>query len=78
MGRDGGYFPLLVDREQSLFFFRFREGSARARELWAAKPQESRDEGGDPVSRLPSRAWSFSCLERFARRGKKKERLPVV
>ena len=31
-----------------------------------------------PVSRLQSRAWSFACLGRFARRTKEKERLLVV
>ena len=31
-----------------------------------------------PVSRLQSRAWSFTCPGRFARRTKKKERLLVV
>ena len=57
----------LLDCEQSLFFFRFSKGSARARE-----------KRGLPVSRLQSRAWSFACLGRFARRNKKKERLLVV
>ena len=33
---------------------------------------------GTPVSRLQSRAWSFACLGRFARRTKKEERLLVV
>ena len=36
---------------------------------------------GDPSARggeLQSRAWSFACLGRFARRTKKKERLLVV
>ena len=28
-----------------------------------------------PVSRLQSRAWSFACLARFARRANKNERL---
>ena len=44
---------LLVDYEQSLFFFRFSKGSSRVR--------------ASPISRLPSRAWSFSYLARFAR-----------
>ena len=34
--------------------------------------------GGFPVWRFQSRAWSFLCLARFARRTKKKERLLVV
>ena len=37
-----------VDREQSLFFFIFSEGSARARECRAAKPRDARNEGGSP------------------------------
>ena len=37
----------LLDCEQSLFFFRFTEKSARARVRWATKPRdESRNEGG--------------------------------
>ena len=47
---------------QSLFFFRFSKGRARARERCRASP----------VSCLHSRAWSFACLGRFARRAKKK------
>ena len=35
----------LIDCEQSLFFFRFSKGSARAR---AVKPREARNEGGSP------------------------------
>ena len=35
-----------VDCEQSLFFFRFSEGSARARERRAAKPRGARNDGG--------------------------------
>ena len=35
-----------VDCEQSLFFFRFSEGSARARERRAAKPRDARNDGG--------------------------------
>ena len=41
----------------------------------------ARSKGGSPrrkYSRLQSHAWSFSCLARFARRTKKKERLLVV
>ena len=53
------FFPCIsLDCEQSLFFFRFSEGSARARER------------ASPISRLQSRAWSFSCLVRFSRRTK--------
>ena len=37
-----------LDCEQSLFFFRFSKGSARARECWAAKPRDARNEGGSP------------------------------
>ena len=33
-----------LDCEQSLFFFRFSKGSARARERWAARPRDARKE----------------------------------
>ena len=54
-----------LDCEQSLFIFRFSEGSARARERWEAKPRDARNEGGSPrrkkrVVPLPSRAFSHS------------------
>ena len=39
---------------------------------------ETPDTQATPVSRLQSRAWSFACLGRFARRTKKRERLLVV
>ena len=69
----------LLDCEQSLFFFRFSKESARARERRAAKPLDARNESGSsPVSRLPSRECSLSCLVHFTRRTKKKERLLVV
>ena len=77
-------FTLVLDCEQSLFFFRFSKGSARARERWARTEGEGRNverdartEGGSPT-RLQSRAWSFTCLGRFARRTEKKEKLLVV
>ena len=57
---------LTVDCEQTLFFFRFSKRLAHAHQR------------ASPVSRLQSRAWSFACLGRFARRTKKKERLLVV
>ena len=63
----------MVDCEQPLFFFRFSKGSARARERWAAKPRNARNEYGSLVSRLQSRAWSFTCLGRL-RDGKRKKR----
>ena len=71
------WFDFQLDCQQSLFFFRFSKGSARARERWAAKPRDARNKSS-PVSRSQSRAWSFACLGRFARRTKKKERLLVV
>ena len=44
-----------------------------------SRERGARSEGGGfPVLRLQSRAWSFLCLARFARRTKKKERLLVV
>ena len=59
----------LLDCEQSLFFFRFTEECTRARALSdkTARRVEKRRR------RLQSRAWSFSCHVRFARRTKKKE-----
>ena len=45
---------------------------SRAR-LHALNMKKKRD-----FSRLQSLAWSFSCLERFSRKKKKKERLLVV
>ena len=73
---------------ESLLFFRFCEVSAHARE----HRREAKNEGGgprrkrgwpllfraSPISCLQSRAWSFACLARFARRTNKKERLFVV
>ena len=47
---------MVIDCEQSLFFFRFSEGSARERERRAAKPQEARNEGGS----LPLQSRAFS------------------
>ena len=88
-GGPSSLFLIALDCELSLFFFRFSKGSARAREHWAAKPRDARNEGGSPrrkksrllscpSRRLQSRAWSFACLGRFTRRTKKKERLLVV
>ena len=57
-----------VRYEQSRFFFRFREGSARVREGRNRETRETR----------AVRAWSITCLARCARRSKKKERLVVV
>ena len=52
----------------------------RARETAAAAREEKRVTVffRACLSRLQSRAWSFACLARFARRTKKKERLLVV
>ena len=47
-----------VDREQSLFFFRFSKGSARTRAR-AAKSRDARNEGSSPHQ---SRAWPFAYL----------------
>ena len=66
-------FHILHRLRAVLFIFRFSMGSARARERRAAKQRDA-----SPVSRPQSRAWSFACLGRFARRTKKKERLLVV
>ena len=65
---------LAVACEQSLFFFRFSMGSACARALSGeAARREKRVRRASPVSRLQSRAWSFACLGRFARRTKKRD-----
>ena len=47
-----------------LFFFRFSEGSAHARERRVAKPRVSRNEGGSP--RRKKRVSLFSCLSCLA------------
>lgn len=52
---------------QSLFFFRFSEGSACKRERRELS-----------VSHLQSCAWSFACLACFSQQLKKKERLLIV
>ena len=46
--RGGLLAPLHLDCEQSLFFFIFSKGSARARERCATKPRNTRNEGGSP------------------------------
>ena len=68
-----------LDWEQSLFFFRFTEGSERERERRATKPREAKNEGGC-LSNLASlvRRVVIWYLARFARRTKKKDRLLVV
>ena len=53
---------LLLDREQSLFFFRFSKGSARARERWAARPRDARNEGGSHLMFLVTRV--VICVSR--------------
>ena len=50
-----------------------------ARAIVERRSGETREtRAASPVSRIQSRAWSFACLRRFARRTKKKERLLVV
>ena len=53
-----------VDCEQSLFFFRFSEGVARER--WAAKPREARNEGGNlaPLVKRVSRTFCWTDQEK--------------
>ena len=55
-----------IEYEQSLFFSRFSESSARARERRSRETSETRA-APSPVSHLQSRAWSFACLAPFAR-----------
>ena len=52
---------LSLGAPESLFIFRFSEGSARARERWAAKPRDARNEGGSPRKKRRE-----SCLSRLA------------
>ena len=47
-GAPSSLFQIALDCELSLFFFRFSKGSARAREHWAAKPRDARNDGGTP------------------------------
>ena len=65
----------LVDSEQSLFFFRFSESNARARERRSRETRETRAaarERASPVSRHQSRAWPLR-VSRFARRTTEKK-----
>ena len=49
--------------KQSLFFFRFSEGSAHARERRAAKPRDARSEGGSRrTSDKRETAFTLACL----------------
>ena len=80
--RGSSRFP--VDCEQSLFFFIFSKGSARARER-RAKPRDARNEGSSQRRKrvAPSRTLSnarghLRVSSVFARWTKKKERLLVV
>ena len=50
----------IVDCEQSLFFFRFSESNARARERRSRETRETRA-AASPVSRHQSHAWPFAC-----------------
>ena len=79
--------PSTIRCEQSLFFFRFSESSARA---WEKRGRETREtraaarEGkkiffpASPISRHQSRAWPFACLAFCSMDYRKKERLHVV
>ena len=59
--QNGHATPLALDCEQSLFFFRFSESNARARERRSRETRETRA-AASPVSRHQSRAWPFACL----------------
>ena len=78
-----------LDCEKSLFFLRFSESNARARERRSRETHETRAAARGKKERLPA----FSCLSRLARSVtrvaiyvsrvlryglQKKERLPVV
>ena len=60
-----------IDCEQSLFFFRFSESNARARERRSRETRETRA-AASPVSRHQSRAWPLR-VSRFARRTTEKK-----
>ena len=89
---DGRALCLLLDCKQSLFFSLSFSLSVslssdlvrgvHARERVKRRSRETRETRAaartSPVLRLQSRAWSFACLGRFARRIKKKESLLVV
>ena len=56
-----------VDCQQSLIFFRFSKGSACARERWAAKPRDARNEGGSLRRKKRDCPQSQTqCLSRLA------------
>ena len=62
-----------IDCGQSIFYFDLVRGvHAHARR------KQRGEKRACPVSRLQSRAWSSTCLPRFARRTKIKERLPYM
>ena len=73
-------FPCMIDCELSLFFFRFSKGSTRARERWAAKPRDLRNEGGRLSRLAPSVTRGVICVSRpfCLTDGKTKERLLVA
>ena len=54
----------LLDCEQSLFFFRFSKGSARAQERLAAKPGDTRNESVTRVVICVSRAFCSTEQEK--------------
>ena len=62
----GWKFTRYLDCERSVFFFRFSKRSARARERWAAKPRDARNEGEKrSLSRLaPSVTRVVICVSR--------------
>ena len=70
----------IVDCEQCLFFFRFSEGSARAREQRSRETRETRAAAREDKEPLPSRAIRHARghlrVSRFARRTtEKRERV---
>ena len=68
----------LIDCEQSLSFSSDLVRDVHARASVERRNRETQEsKAAAPVSRLQSRAWSFACLGRFARRTKEKERLLI-
>ena len=68
-----------LDCGQSLFFFKFSESNARARERRSRETREMRAAArASPVSRHQSRAWPFACLAFCSTDDRKKESIRTL
>ena len=65
---------LIVDYEQSLFFFRFSKGSAHARERWAAKRRHARNKGSSSRSHTHGHARGHLHVSAILLDGPRKKR----